>query len=130
MRTLNLTATESTWLDSYGNGVLQAGPIHPGEIWYPSRVSVSAYLDGSVITGVATCQIYAGEQIAPWTFVDQTYNVLASGSSMIRGRKLHPGKWVFAVFSNAGLSVYGNTYGPVYPGTYATLVITGKRTVS
>jgi hypothetical protein len=115
MRSLSLTTSQNATLDSSGNGTVQAGPASPGEVWYPTSVSISS--TGDQPSGDATCYVYAGETVAQWTFVDATYNVLGAASSLIAGKVLYPGQYVQAVFTGAN------------PGATATLVVTGTRTV-
>jgi len=115
MRTLSLTMPANATLDGSGDGTVQIGPGNPGEVWYPTSVSISS--TGDQPSGDATCYVYAGEQIAQWTFVDATYNVLGAASSLIAGKVLYPGQFVWAQFTGANA------------GATATLVVTGTRTV-
>jgi hypothetical protein len=116
-RVLNLTATGNVTLNGSGNGAIQLGPSHPGEIWLPVSTSISCTGSLTGITGISTCFIYAGAYAGQPTFADSTYNVLGAASSLIAGRSLYPGQWVFAVFTN----------GP--PNQTASLVVSGTRQV-
>jgi len=115
VRTLSLTASANVVLDGSGNGIIQLGPAYAGETWYPASTSISC--TGSQPAGVATCFIYTGAYIAPGTFTDSTYNILGAASSLIAGQQLHPGQYVWAVFT-------GGT-----PGQTASLAVAGTRTV-
>lgn len=112
-RTIPLSASASVVLDSSGNGTASAGPSSPGEVWFPTSVSVSA----SSNTAEAIAKIYAGGQISQSMFADgTTWGSTGDSTSNVSG-PVYPGQQVFAVWTG------GDT------GATATVVITGTRQV-
>jgi hypothetical protein len=118
MRTLQLSRTVSVTL-SGGTGTVSVGPSFPGEVWYPTSVSISCTGNQPTPTApaISTCSIYSGNAVNNNTFVDATYQVLGASSSMISGQVLYPGTSVFAQWENCN------------SGVVATMTITGTRQV-
>lgn len=115
-RTVSLAASASVVLDANGNGTAEVGPTVPGEVWSPGSVSISC--GGTIpVTGAPTLFIYAGNGISQATFIDSTYNITGSSSSMISGKTIYPGQNVYAVWSD----------GP--PNETAVLAVNGTRSV-
>lgn len=114
MRTLQLSKTVNVVLNSSGNGTAMVGPTFPGEIWYPTVVSVSA----STNVAEAACKIYAGTSVQAFFFVDGTLSGSTGDSSdRITGQTLYPGHDVIAAWSGGDV------------GATATMNVTGTRTV-
>jgi hypothetical protein len=138
------TQTVTVPLDDQGNGTLQIGPNSISEVWWPTSVTISSTGQPA---SVATASVFAGAQAAPWTFIDQAFNVVAAASSVIRGRYLSAGQFVFVEFVNAaptadyssiildqaGQPILDQAGGTVLDQSavpaYATAVIRGIRTV-
>jgi hypothetical protein len=114
MRTLTLTKTAKVTLDGSGNGTAQIGPASAGEVWYPDVVSVSAATN----VAEASCKIFAGPLIAPFTFVDGTLSGSTGDSTgKISGKVIRPGLVIFAQWAGGD------------PGAVATMNIYGNRAV-
>jgi hypothetical protein len=114
-RTLNLSTSVTGTLNGSGNGTLQIGPSSPGNVWYPTSVSI--YMTGSfpTVSGSNTpiVSVYCGAAATPNNLIDATYQVLGASSSMITGQVLYPGQYIFAVwqFGNSDAAVTLNVYG-------------------
>jgi hypothetical protein len=114
MRTLTLSATVNIALNGSGNGTVQAGPVSPGEVWYPAVVSVSVATN----TNEAQCKIYSGAIVAPFTFIDGTVDGSTGDSTdRVTGKVLRPGQYIFAQWTGGDA------------GSTATLNISGTRQV-
>lgn len=115
-RTLSLTATARTVLDGSGNGTAQAGPVSPGETWYPGVVSVST--QETAVTSEAQAKIYCGPLAATPYYVDGTLSGSTGDStSNVAGQVLQPGRYIWAVWAGGD------------PGATAVMNIQGTRTV-
>lgn len=116
MRTLTLTRTASVTLNGSGAGTVQLGPASPGEVWHPAQVSVSC--SAVVTTGTCQANIYAGAAVGQSTFKDGTFSGdTGDTTDAVGGVQLHPGEYVFVVFSGG------------VPGAVGAVLVAGTRTV-
>ena len=112
-RTVALSKSASVTLNGSGGGTANLGPSAPGEVWFPSSVSVSATSN----TNEAIAKVYIGGQVSAGTFQDgTTWGSTGDSTSNVSG-PVYPGQQVFAVWSGGD------------SGATATVVVTGSRQV-
>lgn len=111
MATVPLNETTSVTLDGSGAGTAQVGPRGMGTTWLPEVVSVKT----STATKVPTCRVYAGAAATDGNFVDGTYSGSQNATDNVKGQKVYPGFYVWAVWSGGDA------------GATATLSVTGTK---
>ena len=108
-----LSITVSVQLDGTGAGTASIGPLSAREVWYPDN----AHVQVSSNTNEAQCILYVGDAPQQRNYRDTTFSG-SSGDSTDRvgGALKNPNK-VWAVWTGGDARAY------------ATLVITGRKTV-
>ena len=114
MRILSLSKQAQVKLDANGNGTASTGPSLPGEVWTPP---ITASVRATTNVNEAICTVYAGWGVDPVNFQDATTWGSTGDSDNSINIPLHPGQYVFAVWSGGD------------SGATATINVTGTRQV-
>ena len=96
--TVSLAASVSLVLDGNANGTAEIGPALPGEVRYPTAVSMSC--TGSQHRQAGRGIPVRGVTGPARTQVDHTDDTLGASSSVISGQKLYAGQAAAAVSSD------------------------------
>jgi hypothetical protein len=110
-----LSQSTTTVLNSSGNGTISLGPISAREIWSPQTVHVQCQ---QPVTNEAKCTIYVGYSATQDNFRDATWSGSSGdSSSKVNADTVKCGHFVWASWTGGD------------PGSVATLVVTGTKTI-
>ena len=113
MRTLPLNQKAYVTLDANGNGEAYTGPLSSGEVW----TGITAAVSVATNQDEATAQLFAGAAATPG-YLQGATTWGSTGNSGPIAATVRVGGNVFAVWTGGD------------PGSLATLVVTGTKTVA